>query len=158
MKLPEFNKQVSVKYIKGKQGEVITQGYYQDYAQETANSCLEHAQSTGKFSENGIEKVKFWKDCGYGLTWFDYSGRQIQALNAKTINKTEEIRKIDFYKDFKYTQISSGIEITELPKTPNKLYYICPENIIPSYAGLYYVTKTGKEKSPFYPQRTFKLR
>lgn len=81
---PKFNKPILIKYIKGKQGEVVTQGYYQDVAQETADRHLEYAQRRGEFSTNGIETVEFWRKCGYGLTWIDYSGRQIQALNAKT--------------------------------------------------------------------------
>ncbi len=82
-KTPEYNKQVLVKYLKGKE-EVITQGYFQDVAQETADICYKSAVERGKFSENGIETVEYWRKCGYGLTWFDYAGRQIQSLVAKT--------------------------------------------------------------------------
>lgn len=58
----------------------------------------------------------------------------------------------------KYEQISSGIYIRELPKTPNKFYYVCPKNLIPlelipSYAGLYYIDEnmrmTEVKKAPF---------
>lgn len=80
---PPFNEHVLIKYIKGKQGEVITQGYYQDEAQTIADRQLESSERSGKFSTNGTEKVEFWRNCGYGLTWFDYSGRQIQNLSAK---------------------------------------------------------------------------
>ena len=80
---PPFNEHVLIKYIKGKQGEVVTQGYYQDEAQETADRCLENSQTRGKFSTNGTETAEFWRNAGYGLTWFDYSGRQIQNLVAK---------------------------------------------------------------------------
>jgi hypothetical protein len=82
-KTPEYNKQVLVKDLKGKE-EVITQGYFQDVAQETADICHKSAVERGKFSENGIETVEYWRNCGYGLTWFDYAGRQIQSLVAKT--------------------------------------------------------------------------
>jgi len=82
-KTPEYNKQVLVKYLKGKE-EIITQGYFQDVAQETADMCYKSAVERGKFSENGIETVEYWRKCGYGLTWFDYAGRQIQSLVAKT--------------------------------------------------------------------------
>lgn len=77
-KLPEFNKPILIKYIKGKQGEVITQGYYQDEAQEIADRCSE------LLGEENIKIAESWRNNGYGLTWFDYSNRQIQALGAKT--------------------------------------------------------------------------
>ena len=82
-KTPPFNEHVLIKYVKGKQGEVITQGYYQDVAQTIADGCLKSAQRSSTFSENGIETVEFWRRAGYGLTWFDYSGRQIYNLVAK---------------------------------------------------------------------------
>lgn len=81
--LPGFNEPILLKYIKGKQGEVVTQGYYQDEAQSIADRQLKSAESSGKFSTNGTETTEFWRNCGYGLTWFDYSGRQIQNLVAK---------------------------------------------------------------------------
>jgi len=58
----------------------------------------------------------------------------------------------------KYEQISSNIYIKPLPKTPNKFYYCCPQNLIPlelipSYAGLYYIDEnmrmTEVKKAPF---------
>lgn len=58
----------------------------------------------------------------------------------------------------KYEQICSGIYIKKLPKVPNKLYYCCPKNLIPvelipSYAGLYYLDEnmriTEVKKAPF---------
>lgn len=67
-KKPEYHKQVLLKYLKGKR-EVITQGYFCDYAQDCAERQL---------------TVEFWRDRGYGEVYFDYSERQIQALNAKT--------------------------------------------------------------------------
>lgn len=81
--LPEFNEPILLKYIKGKQGEVITQGYYQDEAKSIADRQLRSSQASGKFSTNGTETVEFWRNNGHGLTWFDYSGRQIQNLVAK---------------------------------------------------------------------------
>jgi hypothetical protein len=68
---PDFNIPVLIKYIKGKQGEVITQGYYRD-----------EAERMGTYPNSNTD-TEFWRNCGYGLTWFDYSGRQIQNLVAK---------------------------------------------------------------------------
>lgn len=80
---PNFNVPILLKYIKGKQGDVITQGYYQDKAKSIADRQLKSSQESGKFSTNGAETDEFWRKCGYGLTFFDYSGRQIQNLVAK---------------------------------------------------------------------------
>ncbi len=88
---PDFNIPVLIKYIKGKQGEVVTQGYYQDEAVTIADREYKYAVEKGKFSENGIETVEFWRSNGYGLAWFDYSGRQIQYLGAK-ISKNKVIQ------------------------------------------------------------------
>ena len=78
---PKFNEPTLVKYIKGKQGEVITQGYFKDEAQSIADRHLENAN---KPSSNKVETVEFWRSQNYGLTWFDDLGRQIQYLGAKT--------------------------------------------------------------------------
>ena len=68
---PDFDVPVLIKYIKGKQGEVITQGYYRDEAERMGTHL------------NSKLDTEFWRRSGYGLTWFDYSGRQIQNLVAK---------------------------------------------------------------------------
>lgn len=75
--LPEKGKKVLIQYIKGysptrrgaEKGTYITQGYLIDDAERAATE------------RNPIE---FWRDsCGYGLCWYDYSDRQIEALRAK---------------------------------------------------------------------------
>lgn len=86
-KPPEYNKHVLLKYIKGKEGEVITQGYFQDEALEIARRNKKSADERGVYSSNGVETIEFWRRCGYGDTYFDYAGRQIQKLEAKSKNK-----------------------------------------------------------------------
>jgi hypothetical protein len=67
-------------------------------------------------------------------------------------------RFLDRYHNPKYEHISSGICIYDTPKTPNKFYYCCPKNLIPvelipEYAGLYYIDEnmrvTEVKKAPF---------
>lgn len=75
--LPEKERTVLIQYIKGyspnrtrgaEKGTYVTQGFLRDEAEYTA-------------SENCPEE--FWRERGYGLTWFDYSERQIESLTAK---------------------------------------------------------------------------
>ncbi len=86
-KLPEFNTPILIKFIKDKQGEIITQGYYQDKAQEIAS------QKAKELSEIDDERIKkmfkstterdYWVKQSYGLCWFNYSGIKIQNLDKK---------------------------------------------------------------------------
>ena len=51
---PDFEIPVLIKYIKGKQGEVITQGYYRD-----------EAERMGTYPNSNTD-TEFWRNCGYG--------------------------------------------------------------------------------------------
>jgi len=64
---PPYNKQVLLKYQKGKE-IVITQGYFENEPKRLARP-------------NNDEQ--FWIRCGYGDCYFDYSRRQIESLTAK---------------------------------------------------------------------------
>lgn len=75
--IPEKGRKVLIQYIKGyspnrrgaEKGTYITQGYLIDDAERCASER---------------DPVEFWRNCGYGLCWYDYSDRQIEALTAKS--------------------------------------------------------------------------
>ena len=76
--LPKFHDKVLIRYLKNKV-PVITEGYYCDHAQDTADSCRVYNGET----VNGTHTKEFWTRAGYGYIWFDYSDRQIQNSLAK---------------------------------------------------------------------------
>ena len=53
---------------RGKKGIFVTQGYLIDDAKRCASE---------------INPVEFWINNGYGLTFYDYTDRQIQSMTAK---------------------------------------------------------------------------
>jgi len=90
------------------------------------------------------------------------TGKLIKVPSEKITKgkiETDDIERfLKNYHNPKYEQISSGIEIKQIPFTPNKFYYICPKNLIPielipPYAGLYYIDDnmrvTEVKKAPF---------
>jgi hypothetical protein len=98
-----------------------------------------------------------------GKRQYDEETGELIKVPSKEIKKgkieTNDIEKFLSKKhNAKYEQISSGIYIKTIPKTPNKFYYCCPKNLIPlelipSYAGLYYIDEnmrmTEVKKAPF---------
>lgn len=70
---PDLNRQILLKYKKGNKGEVITQGYLTDDAENNAKT---------------YNTVEFWKGLGKGETYYDYADRQIQSLNAAKSKNT----------------------------------------------------------------------
>lgn len=98
-----------------------------------------------------------------GKRQYDEETGQLIKVPSKEIRKgkleTHDIERFLSNKcNAKYEQISSGIYISKLPKTPNKFYYVCPKNLIPLeliplYAGLYYIDEnmrmTEVKKAPF---------
>lgn len=98
-----------------------------------------------------------------GKRQYDEETGQLIKVPSKEIRKGKlETLDIEHFlrnkHNAKYEQISSGIYISKLPKIPNKFYYCCPKNLIPlelipSYAGLYYIDEnmrmTEVKKAPF---------
>lgn len=85
-----------------------------------------------------------------------------QTPSGKIKKGTVELNNIETFltntHNPSYQQLSSSIEIKNLPKTPNKFAYICPKGVIPvelvpEYAGLYYIDEnmriTEVKKVPF---------
>jgi hypothetical protein len=92
--LPKLNQQVIIKFIKGKQGEVITQGCMRNMAKEIADKMKEGLDKNDceitkeKFKYASTEE--YWVKRGYGLSWYNYSNRKIQDLSKKSNNKVVE--------------------------------------------------------------------
>jgi hypothetical protein len=97
-----------------------------------------------------------------GKRQYDDNYKPIQVPSGKIIRSKIETADIEgFLKgrhNAKYEQISSNIYIREVPKAPNKFYYLSPTGIIPlslvpEYAGLYYIDEnmrvTEVKKAPF---------
>lgn len=95
MKTKEHYIEEYINYLYGDIPEEDKPLYQPEITQSIADRSYKDAVERGKFSENGVETVEFWRRNGCGLTWFDYSGRQIQYLGAKTSkNKVIQWMKI----------------------------------------------------------------
>jgi hypothetical protein len=71
---PELRKRVLLKYKKGTLGPFLIEGYLTDVA---------HDLGKKDDIDSGRHNTEFWRGCGYGLCYFDFSDRQLQSLTAK---------------------------------------------------------------------------
>ena len=108
-----------------------------------------------------IEYIEYKTLVVDGKRQYDEDGNIIKTAETKIKQlKTwsEEKRIKQIYKEAEVTQLYTAIRIEPPPRIPHKLYYICPKDIIPlelipPYAGLYYVYESGQireiKKAPF---------
>lgn len=96
--LPKLNQQVMIKFIKVKQGEIITQGCMKNTAKEIADKMRkdldEHDSEVIREKFKQVATEEYWVERGYGLSWYNYSNRKIQDLSKKSNNTVIEWMEI----------------------------------------------------------------